>query len=236
MDWFKHDINTQTDIKIRKLIREDGYTGYGLYWNMVELLYRNGGQLPIEEVREEMEITGHEGYEDTLISLGLLELNDGIVSSRRVLEACSEAEIRRQRFVSMGKASAERRLNISQTKVEHTLSEGSTDKRRKEEIREDKKEKSVNTLKERSQVGLVNKPTVCEVKDFIKSKGFHFSAEDFFSFYESNGWKVGRNPMRDWKAACRTWEARRKQDRRANCPTDINGQYDNETVEEISEL
>ena len=30
-------------------------------------------------------------------------------------------------------------------------------------------------------------------------------------YYEANGWKVGRNPMKDWKAAVRTWEKRDKQ-------------------------
>ncbi len=29
----------------------------------------------------------------------------------------------------------------------------------------------------------------------------------FFNFYESNGWKVGKNAMKDWKASIRTWES-----------------------------
>ena len=32
------------------------------------------------------------------------------------------------------------------------------------------------------------------------------NAEHFFDYYESNGWKVGKNSMKDWKAAVRTWE------------------------------
>ena len=30
--------------------------------------------------------------------------------------------------------------------------------------------------------------------------------KSFLNYYESNGWKVGKNPMKDWKAAVRTWE------------------------------
>jgi hypothetical protein len=30
--------------------------------------------------------------------------------------------------------------------------------------------------------------------------------ERFFNYYTSNGWKVGKNPMKDWKAAVRSWE------------------------------
>lgn len=50
-------------------------------------------------------------------------------------------------------------------------------------------------------------PTVEEVQAYITEKGYHFSAEDFVAFYESNGWKVGKNPMKSWQAACRTWES-----------------------------
>ena len=53
-------------------------------------------------------------------------------------------------------------------------------------------------------------PTVDEVAEYIKEKGYHFDAEDFVAFYESNGWKVGKNPMKNWKAACRTWESNYK--------------------------
>jgi len=31
-------------------------------------------------------------------------------------------------------------------------------------------------------------------------------AIQFFDYYEANGWRVGKNPMKDWKAAVRTWE------------------------------
>ena len=55
------------------------------------------------------------------------------------------------------------------------------------------------------------KPTIEQISDYIKEKGYHFDAEQFFYFYESKGWVVGKNsPMRDWHAACSTWEVKRK--------------------------
>ena len=53
-------------------------------------------------------------------------------------------------------------------------------------------------------------PDVAEVKAYIIEKGYHFSAESFVAHYESNGWKVGKNPMKSWKAACVTWESNYK--------------------------
>ena len=52
------------------------------------------------------------------------------------------------------------------------------------------------------------RPTLQEVKDHVIEKGYRFDPEAFFSFYESNGWKVGKNPMKSWKDACTTWEKR----------------------------
>ena len=50
------------------------------------------------------------------------------------------------------------------------------------------------------------KPTIDEVSDYCKERGNTVSPQRFIDHYESNGWKVGKNPMRDWKAAVRTWE------------------------------
>ena len=57
------------------------------------------------------------------------------------------------------------------------------------------------------------KPTIEQIESYIKEKDYHFDAEQFFYFYESKGWVVGKNaPMKDWKSACVTWEGRRKRE------------------------
>lgn len=54
-------------------------------------------------------------------------------------------------------------------------------------------------------------PTLEEVKAYCSERGNHVDAQRWFDYYTSNGWKVGKNPMRDWKAAVRTWERDNKQ-------------------------
>lgn len=49
-------------------------------------------------------------------------------------------------------------------------------------------------------------PTLDEVIAYCQERGNSVDAERFVSYYESNGWKVGKNPMKDWRAAVRTWE------------------------------
>lgn len=51
-----------------------------------------------------------------------------------------------------------------------------------------------------------HKPTLQEVSDYAAEIGNPtFDAQNFIDYYESNGWKVGRNPMKDWKATVRNW-------------------------------
>lgn len=50
------------------------------------------------------------------------------------------------------------------------------------------------------------KPTVEEVAAYIREKHYNVDAQRFIDYYDSNGWKVGKNPMRNWKAAVSTWE------------------------------
>lgn len=51
-------------------------------------------------------------------------------------------------------------------------------------------------------------PSVDEVRAYCNEKGYTFDPEAFVAFYESKGWKVGRNPMKSWQAACTTWQKR----------------------------
>lgn len=51
-------------------------------------------------------------------------------------------------------------------------------------------------------------PTLEEVREYISDKGYSVDPEEFFSFYESQGWHVGKNKMRDWHRAVSYWQCR----------------------------
>ena len=53
-----------------------------------------------------------------------------------------------------------------------------------------------------------HRPTVEEVAAYCRERGNSVDAERFVDFYASKGWKVGNQPMKDWKACVRTWEKR----------------------------
>ena len=51
-------------------------------------------------------------------------------------------------------------------------------------------------------------PTASEVRDYISEKGYRIDADAFIDFYTSKDWMIGKNKMKDWKAAVRTWAKR----------------------------
>lgn len=51
-------------------------------------------------------------------------------------------------------------------------------------------------------------PTVDDVKAYATERGYNISADRFVDYYTANGWRVGKNPMKDWRAAVRSWAAR----------------------------
>lgn len=72
-----------------------------------------------------------------------------------------------------------------------------------------------------SKVKRFVKPTIEDVRAYVSEKGYSFDPESFFAFYESKGWVVGKNPMKNWRAACTTWQKGRN--------NNSNG-YERETV------
>lgn len=72
-------------------------------------------------------------------------------------------------------------------------------------------------------------PTAEEIQAYCTEKHYTINPEHFIDYYESNGWKVGRNSMKDWKAAVRNWARRDKE----NQPKGYNSDW--QTVNETTE-
>ena len=55
------------------------------------------------------------------------------------------------------------------------------------------------------------KPSLEDVRAYCISRSNKVDPEQFFNFYESKGWIIGKSHMKDWRAAVRTWEKREKE-------------------------
>jgi len=67
-----------------------------------------------------------------------------------------------------------------------------------------------NNLTDSNSKALFKKPTLDEVKNYCILRKNNIDAESFISFYESKGWMIGKNKMKNWKQAIVTWENREK--------------------------
>lgn len=68
---------------------------------------------------------------------------------------------------------------------------------------------------------IFRKPTFEEVSDYCQERNNGIDAEQFIDYYESKGWMIGKNKMKDWKASVRTWERNRKNKPKAIKPNPV---------------
>ena len=204
------------ELKILESMK-DGY----LYSNILLKLYlrslKNDGKLVVNDripYNAEMlaSVTGHQiGTVKQALSifkdLGLID----------VLENGAIYMLDIQNFIGKGSSEADRkreyrqRIETDRTNVQTNLRQISEksppeieielEKEIKIEKEIDSSAKSTTTKRKRFE-----KPTLSEIKQYCIERNNNVNAEQFYDYYESNGWKVGKNSMKDWKAAVRTWE------------------------------
>lgn len=204
------------ELKILESMK-DGY----LYSNILLKLYlrslKNDGKLVVNEripYSADMlaSVTGHQvGTIKQALSvfkdLGLIDvLDNGAIYMLDI-----------QNFIGKGSSEADRkreyrqRIETDRTNVQTNLRQISDKSTSEIEIELEKdieieKEihssaKSTTTKRKRFE-----KPSISDIKQYCMERNNNVNAEQFFDYYESNGWKVGKNSMKDWKAAVRTWE------------------------------
>ena len=207
------------ELKILESMK-DGY----LYSNILLKLYlrslKNDGKLVVNEripYNAEMlaSVTGHQvGTIKQALSmfkeLGLIE----------VLENGAIYMLDIQNFIGKGSTEADRQRLYDRRISEERKQNKLTQSRNLEEICkkstpeiEIELEKDIEIEKEiHSSVSTTTKrkrfekPTLSQITQYCLERNNNVNAEQFYDYYESNGWKVGKNAMKDWKACVRTWE------------------------------
>ncbi len=129
----------------------------------------------------------------------LLSVNEKQSNASKAGKASAAA---RKKAKSAKKATAvERTLNGSATNVDDALNHTDTDTDTDTDIKEKEKEKPTRAKKFIS-------PSLIETDKFASSEKINLTG--FFDYYESNGWLVGKNKMKNWRASARGWSNRQK--------------------------
>ena len=98
------------------------------------------------------------------------------------------------------------KLLVENQQVENQQVENRTQLNTKELNTNKSSIKELNTQEYWEQRKRFVPPTIDEVKAYCRERQNGVDAERFIDYYTSNGWFVGKNKMKDWKAAVRTWE------------------------------
>ena len=132
-----------------------------------------------------------------LVSTGLIETSDKINFLLPYAAECIGSE----------GASAERVRNFRERQTLQCNADVTEVKRigNVEIEKEIEKEKDINNKRSRS----FTPPTREEVKAYCQERNKGVNPDKWYDFYESKGWMVGKNKMKDWKASVRTWEEKK---------------------------
>ena len=130
-------------------------------------------------------------------SIELISSNNGETFNKQLMNFSGKYAIKKE---NNKKRIAEWRKNQELTKnVTCYESVCNTDKVNKSKVNESKEIDSVKSKR-------FSQPTLLEVEDYCFERKNTVDASKFIDYYTSNGWKVGKNAMKDWRAAVRTWE------------------------------
>ena len=208
------------ELKILESMK-DGY----LYSNILLKLYlrslKNDGKLVVNDripYNAEMlaSVTGHQvGTIKQALSmfkeLGLIEiLENGAIYMLNIQNFIGKGstEADRQRLYDRRISEERKQKKLTQSRNLEEILEKSTPEIEIELEKDIKIEKEIHSSAKSTTTKRkrFEKPTLSEIKAYCIERNNNVDAQHFFDYYESNGWKVGKNSMKNWQAAVRTWE------------------------------
>lgn len=210
--------------KLRSIAGGDTYTIIYLKMQLKSLktegfLYFDG---VMSDFAEELALDIDESVEDVkvtinyLMSVGLLETNDGEEYKLPFLDNCIGSET----------AHTQRQRDYIKRKKERELlekaSQNDADVTQMLQVSDVEIEKEIEIDKSKSNSNRFTPPTIEELKAYCQERNNTVDPETFINFYESKGWYVGKNKMKDWRACVRTWERNRD-----NKKTEKKNQFNN---------
>ena len=171
---------------------------YGCYCKLINYLWLSGGYLPLNYERmAQLFCTKRRDRAELLFSKIKVKFQiiDEVISHKRVLEEIQKQENNRLMKSNAGKAGAKARWQTHDSAINKTIAKNSSSS------------SSSSSTSLNKKKGFV-KPTVSEIKEYIQEKNLTADADAIFDHYESNGWRVGRNPMKDWRRTVNGWARR----------------------------
>lgn len=191
--------DTYTIIYLKMLLRSIMSDGK-LYFDGLEDDFASELALDLDEKEENVQITIQ-----YLLKSGLLEMcsdEEYYLPDTKDSTGCETAVASRVRKHRERKKALQCNADVTQVKQ---LCNGEIEKELEIE-KEIEIELDTKANKSPTKAKRFVKPTLSEIKQYCIERNNNVDAQHFFDYYESNGWRVGKNSMKNWQAAVRTWE------------------------------
>lgn len=230
LNYYTIDTDRYQDIRIKRLKKDFGCSGLAVYDYILCEIYRVRGCFIVWDENTAFDVAEYFGLKENLVdeivkycgAVGLFDkglLSRGILTSssiqKRYLEMCKRAK-RNDVEIPEEIAIIREETPILPEKKQKTPEEIDKVKKSKVNITPPKSPPLVVAEEECAPKASNNKrPTIEDVAAYMEEYSAKhnmpatFTAQGWIDFYTSNGWRIGKNPMKDWKAAVRTWFTRR---------------------------
>ena len=205
--YFPHDSNAKDDPKCVLMIEQLGMEGYGIYWMLVEALRDQPDYTyPVANIPAlaRRYNTSAEKVRTVVYNYELFTVKEDKIffseSLNRRMLVFNENRAKRSAAGRLGMARRWGDNNV----ITPLLQSNSTVITSK--VKESTVKESLEKVATKRTAFVA--PSLQEVKDYISEKGYTVDAQRFIDFYEAKGWMIGKNKMKDWRAAVRTWMRR----------------------------
>lgn len=135
--------------------------------------------------------------------------------NERYIWETAKAEIDRQRDAYQKKCEVNRVNGASRTQS-HPVAANGPQSQQDYKTKKTKTEEKEGTKKRVISASRFTPPTVEQVANYCTERQNTVDPERFVDFYTAKGWMIGKGPMKDWKAAVRTWEKQEQQGGRSD--------------------
>ena len=192
--YFSHDFDSRTDIKIRNLIRKHGMTGYGIYWAIVEDLYRNANAMRTHYDLYAFEMRVEEDVVRSIINdFDLFKINGDTFSSDSVERRISEINDRSNKAATSAKARWDKGESERNANAMRTHSDGNANK--------NKIENKINTTTTTTTDGTAEEVEVVDNIDFEIHDYFRANVPPGAVATKEASTFIQLNELKNWGAA-----------------------------------
>ena len=215
--WLKLKDDFFTSKRIKKLRRIAGGDTYTIIYLKLQLLsLKHDGILEYSGLEntfaEELALDLDESPDDVLVTMnflincGLAEASDRELFLPFVIENTGSEGASAQRMRNLRERESAKALpNTSQCDTTSSLCDNHVTERKSKELELEKRDRDISADEPQKKSHFIP-PSIEEVAKYCSERGNRVDAEAFVAFYESKGWMIGKNRMKNWKSAVITWE------------------------------